>query len=835
MRSDRAHVICLASLAQLPHAHATVRSVRRAHPDWTAEVVLIANRERTGAQDGEVPVTSVVELLDWARDAPLTDAGDDRDSVGVGQDRELELLLARHHRDELVALLAPLALRWRLPTDERPIIHLPAGAWVLDRLDPMLTAVQRSGVALFPRLKLPLPDDDALPGRSQLREVGDLAVDLIAVDASADASEFLRWWTDHMRLAFGPLHGRRQAAPVEKREWIQRSLGLAPALFGAEIVDDAGSNLSIWNLQEHSLTDTPAGIVVDGRTPLRLVRLDDYAPDRPHELSRNATRHRLSRLPVLRSICINYAEELRALGWPVDQLWRQLGEPLANGLTFTDDLYALYRIADSSGAHLGDIFSSEGSAAFGDWLIAPAALGAASGINRYVLYRVLAERPDVVAAFPDLDGSDGPRLAAWCHLSGRTEMAFPDVLLPPLPDGPQPGVDRPPADERQLAAEHGGKNAPTTGEPPGPRVRVSGFLGHVLGVGAAARGYARALAAAGVEVCTLTTGLPSSDGGSDYGRESYESRPPNDDLDAELICINADDLPWFMDRFGGVLSDAPRIGVWAWETDRIPARFDRPYRMLDEIWVYSRFTAENVGARSPIPVIALPPAVPTPSDRPPLRLGVPDGFLYLFMFDYHSSIKRKNPVGLIEAFTRAFADGEGPRLLIKTFNAPKRPIEEEQLLWAIGDRSDIYIVDASLTAAERDAVLAACDCYVSLHRSEGFGLTLAEAMALSKPVIGTAYSGNLDFMNDRNSFLVKYELARVGRDAQTYPADGAWAEPDLDHAAALLRRVHDNPDAAARVGARAREDIARILSEQATGERMRGRLQELIACRAAAR
>ena len=125
-----------------------------------------------------------------------------------------------------------------------------------------------------------------------------------------------------------------------------------------------------------------------------------------------------------------------------------------------------------------------------------------------------------------------------------------------------------------------------------------------------------------------------------------------------------------------------------------------------------------------------------------------------------STIQRKNPVGLIEAFRRAFAAGEGPRLLIKTINAPLRPLHEEALLDAAQGRPDIHIVDRSLTAEEMDGLIAGCDCYVSLHRSEGFGLTMAEAMAVGKPVIATAYSGNVDFMNRDNSLLVDYELTR---------------------------------------------------------------------------
>src|SRR5262249_20092370 len=121
----------------------------------------------------------------------------------------------------------------------------------------------------------------------------------------------------------------------------------------------------------------------------------------------------------------------------------------------------------------------------------------------------------------------------------------------------------------------------------------------------------------------------------------------------------------------------------------------------------------------------------------------------------------------------------------------------------------------------------ACDCYVSLHRSEGFGLTLAEAMAIGKPVIGTGYSGNLDFMNDKNSFLVDYELAVVGPDCEIYPADGEWAQPSISHAAELMREVVADTQKAARVATRARKDIARLLSARTTGAAMRKRLEQL--------
>ncbi len=199
------------------------------------------------------------------------------------------------------------------------------------------------------------------------------------------------------------------------------------------------------------------------------------------------------------------------------------------------------------------------------------------------------------------------------------------------------------------------------------------------------------------------------------------------------------------------------------------------------------------------------------------------------MFDYLSTIQRKNPVGLIEAFKLAFAPGEGPQLLIKTINAPLRPLAEEEVLWAAHGRPDIHVIDRSLSGEELNGLMAACDCYVSLHRAEGFGLTMAEAMAIGKPVIGTGYSGNVDFMNAENSYLVDYTIGRVGPDCEIYPPEGEWADPSVEHAAQLMRRVYGDPEQAARIGARAREDIARTLSPEATGAAMRRRLEELSA------
>jgi hypothetical protein len=231
-----------------------------------------------------------------------------------------------------------------------------------------------------------------------------------------------------------------------------------------------------------------------------------------------------------------------------------------------------------------------------------------------------------------------------------------------------------------------------------------------------------------------------------------------------------------------------------------------------------------------VPVVRVP--LPVREPKVPARtreqLGLPgDGFLFLYVYDYHSVLARKNPLGLIEAFRRAFAPGAGAKLVLKSINADTSPEEHERIVLAAGEHPDITLIDGYVSGAEKNAMIAHCDCYVSLHRSEGFGLTVAEAMLLAKPVIATRYGGTQEFLNDENAYLVDWEPTRIGEGAFPYPPDGVWAEPDLDQAAALMRHVLVEPDAARARGAIAREEMLERHSPQVAGAAMRRRLEPI--------
>ena len=362
-------------------------------------------------------------------------------------------------------------------------------------------------------------------------------------------------------------------------------------------------------------------------------------------------------------------------------------------------------------------------------------------------------------------------------------------------------------------------------------VNVTGFLRGGLGLGEAARLYVAALQAGGVPVRTTTVDvrLPEVAGAKEKVVEFSEMGA---DLETSfnLVCVNAPELPAFAADVGPEFFEGQRtIGVWAWEVDRIPADWAPAFPLVDEIWVYSHYVAEIISRAAMVPVVRVPLPVirPVVPEGTVLDLGLPDQFTFLFLFDFYSTLVRKNPLGLIEAFKRAFEPGEGPQLVLKSHNGDYKPERLASVLGAIGDRPDIHLVDRFLSPAEKNALMDWADCYVSLHRAEGFGLTLAEAMALGKPVIATGYSANTDFMTPANSYLVEHGFTSVGPEGENYPADGTWAEPDLDHAAALMREVFEDQEKASARGQQARADIEEGFSVEAVGRVARRRLEHL--------
>jgi glycosyltransferase involved in cell wall biosynthesis len=303
--------------------------------------------------------------------------------------------------------------------------------------------------------------------------------------------------------------------------------------------------------------------------------------------------------------------------------------------------------------------------------------------------------------------------------------------------------------------------------------------------------------------------------------------PPLDDSRAELeasagagglpppgvplvVHVNAPMLPLALLRLPcAVTRQRPIIGYWAWELQEVPPEWRPAVACVSEIWVPSRFTAAAMEALAPgrvrvvPPPLALVPPVPSPLDRS--AFGLPDAaVVVLVSFNLASSLARKNPFAALAAFHGAFGD-RADRLLVLKVSHPDHAPEDFARLAGMAVGPNIRLETRVLRPADSHALTACADIVLSLHRAEGFGLVMAEAMLLGKPVVATGWSGNTDFMDAENSEPVGCRLIPARDDRAVYR--GQWAEPDVVEAVDRLRALAGAPALRLELGQRARTSV----------------------------
>ena len=359
-----------------------------------------------------------------------------------------------------------------------------------------------------------------------------------------------------------------------------------------------------------------------------------------------------------------------------------------------------------------------------------------------------------------------------------------------------------------------------------PGVNVYGYVHAESGVGEHTRLLVASVREAGIDYSVVPFRSTFSRQESEFA--DFGAKAPH--FDVNIIGVNADQMDHFVEVFGRASLDGRyNIALWAWEIEDFPGWMAKSARWVDEIWANSSFSAAAIASKVGVPVYPFPLPIRTP--KAPVRsrheLGLPESFLFLFCFDFDSVFERKNPLAVVEAFLSAFPDEPGVHLLIKSINGDRHRDDMSRLEASVASRRAITFRDGYVASETQGSLMASCDAYVSLHRSEGFGLTMAEAMTLGKPVIATGYSGNLDFMNSNNSFLVPFEMVPVGPGNDPYPERAVWASPDVAAAASLMRRVVTYREDVARKVESACSEIARLHSPSVRSRFVLERLEAL--------
>ncbi len=610
---------------------------------------------------------------------------------------------------------------------------------------------------------------DEHPSERTILQAGTYNLGFLSVSRQPPLERFLAWWQEKLEF-------QCVVDPVRGLFVDQKWMDLTPGLFsGVMILRHDGYNVAYWNLRQRSVASDGSSVTVNG-DPLRFFHFSGFDPAVPGMVSRYDYNLKVADVGDAGKLIQDYRTAIREAGYESFRNAPYAFAVFADGTRLPDDARIAYRNSRALQAACGpDPFAH--AEAFrgirGHRRSHRAARVAARA------YQVMSRARTLVLLFPK-----PLRTRLREFLLGRKE--------------PMPRADR-----------------IETSLPPG--LNIAGNVAHDTGVGESARLCRKACDAAGLANDLI-----------DVGSRDATIKPV---YRASVYHVNADQLPAVYSEMSQLFqASAYNIGVWHWELPELPDAWISSAAPLNEIWAPSAFVQSTLSTKLTIPVVHMPHGIAVTDIEPcsPEELGVPPGrFTFLCMFDFESVVQRKNPLGAVDAFRRAFPDPSQAALLVKTSHASNHPDAYAALREQLSGIPNVYLTDRMLTRARVNGLLAACDGVVSLHRSEGFGLILAEAMYLGKPVVATGWSGNMDFMNSGNSCPVGYEIVTLDRTYLNYAAGQQWAEPDIEHAAHLMRRVYDDPTFRTQIGDRARETIRTQFSPEAAGIRYRKRLAVL--------
>ncbi len=681
---------------------------------------------------------------------------------------ELERVFSSCTQDLLPKVLLPYLALSVAGSSGDAVVAVGPEIEVLGPLDALAESCVGGATTLVAKAIDPLPYDDRHPDQNDLAESGRFLTSLFV--ASSESAPMLGWWAHRAGIepeALGPL------------------LDTAASIFPTTICRDPSHGVNECRIPS-------------GETPCLTIDTTHWhagAPHLLHAVETGAPRFLLSDHPDLADALADRAAAMESqMGQKPDQ--------------FGQRRQSIYREALRRHRLMGDPEppSLRDEDEFIEWLISPATCE--DGLSN-LLWGLWATRIDLRSAFPNPDA--GPRARAefieWARRDGRAQEQIPADLIQQPPTDPNVGVgeSEQPADAAPVSP------AMPTG------VNLAGYLNADLGVGEISRLIRDALVSAGIPVATQHA--------HDTASRRSVGLAPRDEPPIHpfnVTCINADRIDRFLDaQWPSYTHDRYTTGVFFWEADTITAAMNRGIDRVEEIWTGSQYSAEVFRAATtrPVRVLPIPVLPPTPSGAGRELLGVPaDRPAFMFSFDFHSVVRRKNVDGLIRAFCDAVPPESGPVLVCKSINGELVPAEFERLRYLARHRPDVVFVDGYVDPGELSAMTQAADCYVSLHRSEGFGLSIAHAMALGTPVIVTAGTGPADFCDSNNALIVDASPAKVGQGAAPYPPDGMWLDPDHDSAVESIRSFLSQPDVAEARATRAMDSISQSHSMARTIE-----------------
>lgn len=763
------------------------------------------------------------------------------------------------------------------------VIYIDPDIYIYDRLTEVDEALNAGHLMVLTPHLTGLLDDDKKPSELDILQAGTYNLGFLAVAKHPDTNRFLEWWQS--KLEYDCVVDLARGLFVD-----QKWMDLVPGMFsGVSVLRNPGYNVAYWNLKHRTVTENNGKFYVNGER-LVFFHFSGVNPSNTSPLSKHQDRFNLMNIGSAAVLVERYASEVLVNGHENCRKWEYYYNKFSNGVKINDFVRMAYRTQTHLQKVCGDdpfqssVYLLSTQARDED-------VHGNIPLVTYITHSLWESRKDLQSAFPDLWGRDRVGFCQWFVDSAEREYAFSKEYIQPVKDslanfkskfankeeGQAGPFDRDALKvvfarrfyeialrlrplvirflsptikerikkwkERLLRSAYPSKpinnleqltwgkgKAIQETKPIEKGINLVGYARAEMGVGESCRLAARALDVVGLPFGIINFEVGNPARATDFSWSHKETKNPY--YNVNIFHINADQMPVAYASLGNeVFAERYNIGYWHWELPEFPDEWKESFKLVNEIWAPSRFIVDSLAVKSPVPVVRIPHGI---------QLSCPEGvgreqfnlprntFLFLSMYDTHSFHIRKNPDAVIKAFKKAFQPFDATvGLVLKVNNSKSNPEEIKMLREQVAGYTNIYLIHETLSREYVNALINSIDCFVSLHRSEGFGLGPAEAMYLGRPVIGTNWSGNVDFMNAKNSCVVDYHLVHLGVDYGPYKSYQVWADPDIEHAANFMKKLISDRQYYEQIARRGRETINNDFSPQAVGEMAKNRLKHL--------
>jgi glycosyltransferase involved in cell wall biosynthesis len=740
---------------------------------------------------------------------------------------DFERFTFRYNLLELNTAVKPWMFDWLFSVQGYDrVIYLDPDIYIYGRLDEVEQLLDQGGfMVLTPHLTSSL-EDDRHPNELAIMNSGAYNLGFLALAQHGETNKFLKWWQG--KLEFDCVVDFSRGLFVD-----QKWMDLAPGLYNdVHILRHPGYNVAYWNLNDRIVTEEQGKYKVNGQ-PLVFFHYSGINPTNITNISKHQDRYTIkSVMPAVKNLFEQYASQVLNNGYEHFKKYPYYFEYFTDGTKIDDFMRIIYRqepyVRQKCGpnpfkySHVFYIFYNIQVRDEDRETNLP--------LITYITYHIWKNRADLQNIFPDIFGANRVGFCEWFIAYAERKYAFPMRVIEPVREslkkyketrsgkvayGKKPVVKVFPENNMQQLKKG---------------VNLIGYVRAEMGVGQGCRGNASAMNAAGIPFTIINFEVGNPARMTDL---TWKHKETGDAIyNTNLFHVNADQTPVIQEYIDGAIwKNRYNIGHWTWELPEFPDEWCSAFKYFNEIWVPSEFVRESVVKKSPLPVVRMPypiedPQVSEQFNR--LHFGIPEAkFLFLAMYDVHSVHARKNPGAAIQAFIKAFFGDSQVGLVIKVNNGKSNPYEVQQLQMIARKCNNVFILDKVLSRIEINSLINSVDCFISLHRSEGFGLVIAEAMYLGKPVIATNWSGNVDFMSKKNSCPVNYKLTELTESYGPYKKGQYWAEPDIEHAKYYMQKIFKNNSYRCSIGAEAKEYVRTNLSPLTVGKMIYQRLVDI--------